>query len=92
MIKSWKHKGLKLFFESGNTSGIQAKHASRSRILLGVLDAAVLPQDINLPGFGFHRLRGDRKDYYTIRVSGNWRLTFLFEYENVILVNYEDYH
>ena len=92
MIISWKHKGLKLFFESRRTSGIQTKHAARLRIQLGLLDAATKPDDLNLPGFHFHRLKGNRKDCFSISVSGNWRLTYMFEGKDAILVNYEDYH
>lgn len=92
MIKSWKHKGLKLFFETGNTVGIQAKHAKRLRIQLGVLNAAVRAEDLDLPGFCFHRLKGDKKGYFAISVSGNWRLTYKFDGRDAILVNYEDYH
>ncbi len=92
MIKSWQHKGLQLFFETGKASGIQAKHVNKLRIQLAVLDAATKPEDMNLPGFKFHHLKGDRKGSYSIAVSGNWRMTFRFEGNDAILVNYEDYH
>lgn len=92
MIKSWQHKGLKRFFETGITSGIQAKHASRLRILLAVLNAAIKPEDMNLVGFKFHSLKGNRKDEFSVTVNGNWRITFRFEGGDAILVNYEDYH
>jgi len=92
MIKSWKHKGIKNFFETGNAKGIQAKHINKLRIQLNLLDAATNPKDLNLPGYGFHELVGDRKGCYSIKVNGNWRLTFSFEKTDAILVNYEDYH
>ncbi|TNF69571.1 MAG: Killer protein [Gammaproteobacteria bacterium] len=93
MIKSFKHKGLKLFFETGNTKGIQAKHASKLRRILATLNAAVLLEDIsNIPSYKFHELKGNRKNQYSIMVSGNWRITFEFESGNVYLTNYEDYH
>lgn len=92
MIKTWKHKGLKLFFESGKTAGIQAKHASRLRIQLGALNSAARPEDLDLPGFNFHRLKGNKKGCFAVSVSGNWRLTYMFDGKDAILVNYEDYH
>jgi len=92
LIKSWKHKGLREFFEQGNVKGIQHKHAKRLQIQLSLLHAAVEPTDLNLPGYKFHGLIGNKKGLYSIMVSDNWRLTFGFEGKNAILVNYEDYH
>lgn len=92
MIKSWKHKGLRDFFESGITKGIQSKHVKKLRIQLAVLSAAMEPKDLNLPGYNFHALLGKRKGEYSITVNANWRITFQFEGRNAILVNYEDYH
>ncbi len=92
MIKSWKHKGLKRFFESGNTSGIQVKHVKKLREQLSVLNAAEMALDLRLPGYKWHELTGNRKGCYAITVSGNWRLTFYFEDSDAILVDYEDYH
>jgi proteic killer suppression protein len=92
MIKTWNHKGLKLFFESGSTSGIQSKHSTRLRLQLGVLNAAIKPEDMNLPGWKFHELKGGKKGYFAVTVNRNWRLTFKFEDHDAILVNYEDYH
>lgn len=92
MIKSWKHKGLKQFYETGNTKGIQAKHRTRLTIILQYLDAAIFPNDLNLPGMRFHALKGDKKGYYSVSVSGNWRIIFKFEDNHAILVDYIDYH
>ncbi len=92
MIKTWKHKGLKLFFETGKTSGIQSKHARRLKILLAVLNVAIDPKDINLPGFDFDQLVGNRKGSFAISVNGNYRVTFSFFEHDVVLINYEDYH
>lgn len=89
---SYSYEGLKRFFETGLTSGIQAKHASRLRILLAVLNASIKPDDMNMAGFKFHSLKGNRKDEYSDTVNGNWRITFRFEGSDAILVNYEDYH
>ncbi|MEM9243034.1 MAG: type II toxin-antitoxin system RelE/ParE family toxin [Pseudomonadota bacterium] len=92
MITSWQHKGLKLFYDTGNTKGIQTKHKTRLTIILQRLDAAIEPDDLNLPGMHFHRLKGKLKDYYSVAVSGSWRIIYRFEAGNAILVNYLDYH
>jgi proteic killer suppression protein len=92
MIKSFTHKGLFKFFETGSTSGIQAKHAARLSCILGVLDAAQSLQDIALPSYDLHPLKGDKKGLWSIKVSGNWRIVFCFEEGDVYVVNYLDYH
>ena len=92
MIKGFKHKGLERFFQSGSKSGIQAKHQSRLRLILGRLNASISPRDMDLPGLHLHELSGDRHGTWSVRVSGNWRVTFVFEGEDVNVVDYEDYH
>ena len=92
MIQSFKHKGLELFFTSGKKSGIQAKHASRLRLILGRLHAATSSVDMNLPGLYLHQLTGERKETWSVRVSGNWRVTFNFSGVHAEAVDYEDYH
>ena len=92
MIKSFSHKGLERFFHSGSKAGIQAQHADRLRLQLGVLDAAKKPEDMGLPGWRLHALAGDLKGHWSVRISGHWRLTFKFEGEDAILVDYQDYH
>lgn len=92
MIRSFRHKGLRRFFETGNTSGIQPGHSKRLRLILGRLDAAEAPGDMNLPGLRPHELRGNRAGTWTVNVSGNWRVTFRFSGSNAEVVNYEDYH
>jgi proteic killer suppression protein len=92
MIKSFKHKGLELFFRTGITSGIQAKHSKKLQLILGALQAATSPKDIDLPGLVLHSLSGKRFDIWSVRVSGNWRLTFRFNGGHAEIVNYEDYH
>jgi proteic killer suppression protein len=92
MIKTWQHKGLKKFYETGKTSGINPNHARRLTIILQLLDAAEKPKDLDLPGFNFHALKGELKNYYSVKVNGNWRIIFQFEEQDVILVNYLDYH
>ena len=92
MILSFKHKGLRKFYETGSTAGIQAKHAKKLRLLLAALDTALIIDDMDLPGFDLHPLKGTRKGIWSISVSGNWRVTFKFENGNAQIVNYEDYH
>ena len=92
MIRSFKHKGLAKFFKAGSTAGIQAKHAKRLRLILGRLNAAASVQDMDLPGLRLHQLSGERRDTWSVTVSGNWRVTFRFENGDAEVVNYEDYH
>ena len=92
VIKSYRHKGLKLFAEKGSRAGIQPVHASRLRRLLTALDVATVPGDMNAHGNNLHPLKADLTGHWAVRVSGNWRLTFAFEGQDVILVDYQDYH
>lgn len=92
MIKSFKHKGLKKFYETGNKQGIQAQHALKLRMQLAALDSALTLEDLDIPGYRFHQLKGNRKGIWSISVSGNWRITFEFTDGNIFIVNYEDYH
>ena len=92
MIKSWKHKGLKLFFETGSKAGIIPEHASKLARILDRLDASISVEDMNLPGYRLHQLIGQEKDMWSVTVSGNWRVTFYFEEQDAVLVDYQDYH
>lgn len=92
MIKSFQHKGLKVFYETGSTRGIRADHAKRLKRILAVLEQAQNPDDANMPGFRLHLLKGDLAEYWAITVSGNWRVTFRFTGQDVELLNYLDYH
>ena len=92
MIKSFKHKGLRLFFETGKTSGIKATHAERLRMQLAALHTAQKVEDMDIPGYRLHKLKGKQKALWSIRVNKNWRLTFEFIEGDVYLLNYEDYH
>ena len=92
MIRSFKHKGLEKFFESGSTAGIQAAHATRLRLILGRLNAATNANDMDLPGLRLHELAGKRAAIWSVTVNGNWRVTFRFEDGDAEIVNYEDYH
>lgn len=92
MIKSFKHKGLERFYESGNTKGIQANHAKKLRMQLAALDTAKSIDDMDIPGYRLHPLTGARKGTWSITENSNWRLTFEFTEGNVYILNYEDYH
>jgi len=92
MIKSFKHKGLGQFFKTGKQAGIQAKHAKKLRMQLAAIDTAQVLDDIDLPGFSLHPLKGNRSGIWSISVSGNWRVTFEFRDGNAYILNYEDYH
>ena len=92
MIISFIHKGLERFYKTGKSSGIQAKHAKRLRLILTNLDQAETPQEMDLPGLRLHELKGSRKKIWSVSVSGNWRVTFRFIGRDAELVNYEDYH
>jgi len=92
MIRTFKHAGLKRYFETGKAKGIPADMAKRIQTRLNVLNRARELRDLNLPGFGFHALKGDRKGEYALTVTGNYRLTFRFENSDVRDLNLEDYH
>jgi len=92
MIKSFKHKGLRNFFESGSSRGIQAAHSKKLRMQLVALETAISIEDIDIPGYQLHPLKGNRKGNWSISVSGNWRITLELTDGNVYIVDYEDYH
>jgi len=92
VIQSFRHKGLKRFFELGTAAGIQPRHAKRLRMLLAALDTAHSIDDMNVPGFRLHRLKGAERDRWSVWVNGNWRLTFEFVDGRAYDIDYEDYH
>ena len=92
MIRSFRHKGLERFFTKSDRRAIDAKQADRIRRILDRLDAVARPEDMNLPGYRFHSLKGERKGAYAVSVSGNWRITFRFDQVDALDVNLEDYH
>ncbi|MGG5964894.1 type II toxin-antitoxin system RelE/ParE family toxin [Salmonella enterica] len=93
MIKSFRHKGLERFFKTGSTSGIQSKHAVKLQIQLTALNVSKKPDDMAAPGWELHPLKGNRlKGHWAVSVNGNWRLTFYFDGEDAVLVDYLDYH
>jgi proteic killer suppression protein len=92
VIRSFRHKGLQRFFETGSKAGIQASHAKRLARMLSRLDTASQPRDLNVPGWNLHALTGDLAGRWSLWVNGSWRLTFVFDGEDVILLDYQDYH
>ena len=92
MIKSFLHKGLKALFETGSKAGIQPHHAARLGRQLARLDVAKAAADMNVPGWALHPLTGKLAGHYSVTVNGNWRMTFMFEAEDAVLVDYQDYH
>lgn len=92
MIKSFRHAGVQSFFKTGSKAGIQPRHARKLTVQLTTLDAAKEPCDMSAPGWDLHPLKGELKGHYAVKVNGNWRLTFAFEGEDAILVDYQDYH
>ena len=92
MIESFRHKGLRKLFETGNASGVQASHAKRLRMQLAALDTARTIEDMDIPGFRLHTLKGQMRGRWSVTVNDNWRLTFEFRDGNAYVLDYEDYH
>jgi len=92
MIKSFKHKGLKKLYETGSKQGVKPEHTTRLRLILARLDASANPEDMNLPGLELHPMKGSLKSFWSVSVSGNWRVIFRFENGNATDVDYLDYH
>lgn len=92
MILSFKHKGLERFYRTGSTSGIQAKHADKLRRILARLDVAQTSNDMDLPSYALHPLKHDLLGHWSVKVNGNWRVTFKIENNHAEIVNYQDYH
>ena len=92
MIKTFDHKGLEKFFYKNSLAGIQAIHAKRLRLILTYLNEADKVEDMGLSGFRLHPLKGKKKGLWAVSVSGNWRITFKFEYGDAYIVDYLDYH
>lgn len=92
MIQSFRHKGLRRFFESGSIAGVQPQHAKRLRMLLAALDTSQSIADMNISGFRLHPLKGAERGCWSVWVNGNWRLTFEFKDGHAYVLDYEDYH
>lgn len=92
MIGSFRSKALKRFFETGDASKLSVQNPARIRRILITLNEAESPQDLNVPGWRFHGLKGKDKDRYAVDASGNWRITFAWDGEHAVDVDLEDYH
>ena len=92
MIRTFRHAGLEKFFKTGSKAGIQPAHAAKLYLQLAALDVAKQPGDLAVPAWRLHSLKGDLAGHWAIKVDGNWRMTFRFEGEDAILVDYRDYH
>ena len=90
MIRSFRGKPLRVFFETASASGLSVQNVERLGRMLRALDVATQPEQLNLPGYRFHALRGERR--WSIRATGNWRITFGWDGADAINVNLEDYH
>jgi len=91
-IKTFKHKGLRKFFESGSKAGIQAAHAKKIKLILDLLNSAMEVKDMNFPGSDFHSLAGEFRGFYSVHVNGNWTIIFCFENGEAKEVDLVDYH
>lgn len=92
MIVGFRHEGLEALYSNGTTRGIQVSHVKKLRNILGLLDVATGPDDMNLPSFKLRPLKGDLKGHWSVWVNDNWRLTFRFVGSDAELVDYQDYH
>lgn len=92
MIRTFRQRGLKRLFQDGDASKVRADQLKRIADVLAHLDAALHPVDVDLPGYRLHALKGDRKGYWSVSISGNWRIVFRFEDGDVFDVDLVDYH
>ena len=92
MIASFKHRGLKALYDERAARRVAPEHVQKLRDVLAVLDRSRRPQDVDIPGFRLHPLKGELKGHYAVAVSGNWRVTFRFEEGDVVDMDYLDYH
>lgn len=92
MIKSFKHKGLERYFTSGDSKGLPAHNLPRISRMLDAIDEAIQVKELDVPGWFLHPLKGAKKNLYSLRVSGNWRMTFEFVDGDAYILNLEDYH
>jgi toxin HigB-1 len=92
MIKSFRHAGLEKFFTTGSKAGIQPAHAKKLNLQLTTLNDATDPSTMNISGWDLHELKGNLAGHWSVKVNGNWRVTFRFEGEHAFVVDYQDYH
>ena len=92
MIRSFRHKGLERFFNTGSKRGIVPEHADKIARILDRLDVCISAADMNLPGYRLHELKGQEAGTWAVTVNANWRITFQFEGQDAVVVDYRDYH
>ena len=92
MIRSLRHKGLKRLYEDDDAGGLNPEHVEKLRRILARLDIATTPQDLDLPGYRLHPLKGDLKGFWAVTVQANWRVTFRLAEGHALDVDYVDYH
>jgi proteic killer suppression protein len=92
MINSFRNKALKLYYDKGDPSKLQPHHVGKIRLILTRLDAASSPNEMQIPGYDLHQLSGELKDFWSVKVNGNYRIIFRFNGQNVHDVDYLDYH
>ena len=92
MIQSFRHAVLEKFFLTGSKAGVQPAHAAKLRRQLTLLNTAKSANRMDVPGWELHPLKGTLMGHWSVKVNGNWRMTFAFENENAVLVDYQDYH
>ena len=92
MIQSFRHHGLKKLYEGGRSAKVAPDHVAKLQRILTALDRSNGPEGMDLPGFRLHPLKGRRKGYHAVSVSGNWRVTFRFEDGHAVDADYLDYH
>ena len=92
MIKSFRHKGLQLLFEKGDRRKVQQEYAAKIERVLARLEESTEVQNMDLPGFRSHRLKGDLRGFWAVTITGNWRIVFRFEDGNAFDVDLVDYH
>jgi len=89
---SFRHRGLKALYDGRTARRVAPGHVTTLSDILAVLDRSRVPQDMDLPGFRLHPLKGALRGHFAVSVSGNWRVTFRFEDGNAVDVDYVDYH
>ncbi|MCY3959805.1 MAG: type II toxin-antitoxin system RelE/ParE family toxin [Chloroflexi bacterium] len=92
MIRTIRHRGLKRLHDQGDASGLRADQRERIRVALAILDSARSPDDLAVPGFRLHQLKGRLRGFWSIRITGNWRIVFRFDGDDVFDVDFVDYH
>ena len=92
MILNLRHRGLRRLFEDDDRRGLNAEHVEKIMRVLARLQRASQPEDMNLPGYRLHQLKGDHAGFWSVTIRANWRIIFRFEGADVKDVDYLDYH